>query len=127
MVLCPNIISEKQHTPSIIIIDPTGDAHKTGRVIFDTFERGLTLQCAEKIKHILDHTHSHLSTIITRLPGDIVYELQNASLANRTNADLFISLNFYATYDAKPTVTVYHFSYGDDFSRPQNNLVLYSY
>jgi len=120
-------MSEKNHKPYIIILDPMGDAQKTGRIIYDTFERGLTLQCAETIKYIIENSNHNISVIITRLPGDIVYELQNASLANRLNADLFVSINFYATNDAKPTMHMYHFSYGDTFPQPQEKLTLYSY
>ena len=121
-----NIIGEKKSQTYIVIIDPMGDAQKTGRMIFDTFERGLTLQCAEKIKNIIEQTANSFCIIITRLPGDTVYELQNASLANR-NSHLFISLNFYATHDTKPTLTLYHFSYGDNFSHYQSTLSFYPY
>ena len=36
------------------MIDPSGDAKHTGRVIQDTFERGITLQCAEALKKELN-------------------------------------------------------------------------
>ncbi len=111
----------------IVILDPAGDAKKTGRCIGDSFERGLTLQCAEKIKTCLEQRHSHVKVMITRLPGDIVYDLQNASLANRVNADLFINLNFYHSTETKPTVFLYQFSYGNDFATHQPGLVFHTY
>lgn len=36
-----------------LMIDPAGDAKHAGRVIEDSFERGITLQCAEKLKKML--------------------------------------------------------------------------
>lgn len=111
----------------MLVLDPSGDAKKTGRVIGDSFERGLTLQCAEKIKELIEAQLSHVKIIITRLPGDIVYDLQNASLANRINADLFININFYLSRETKPTLFLYQFSYGNDFAPYQSGLSCNTY
>lgn len=111
----------------VLVLDPSGDAKKTGRVIGDSFERGLTLQCAEKIKSLIEEQVSHVKIIITRLPGDIVYDLQNASLANRINADLFININFYLSTETKPTLFLYQFSYGNDFAPHQSGLSFNTY
>lgn len=111
----------------VLVLDPSGDAKKTGRIIGDSFERGLTLQCAEKIKALIEAQFSHVKIIITRLPGDIVYDLQNASLANRINADLFININFYLSADTKPTLFLYQFSYGNDFVPHQSGLSCNTY
>src|SRR5690606_36006352 len=70
---------------------------------------------------------SYVKIIITRLPGDIVYDLQNASLANRINADLFININFYLSADTKPTLFLYQFSYGNDFVPHQSGLSCNTY
>ena len=61
------------------------------------------MQCVEKIKEIIEERAPHIKVIITRMPGDNVYDLQNASLANRIHADLFMNLNFYYTQETKPT------------------------
>ncbi|HSC25519.1 MAG TPA: hypothetical protein VLB80_04890 [Candidatus Babeliales bacterium] len=119
-------VSEK-HNQRIIVLDPFGDVRHTGRCIGDGFERGLTLQCAEKIKSLIEKRDPYTTVIITRMPGDTVYELQNATLANRNNVDLFINLNFYYTEDAKPTIYIYQFSYGNDFMRCQQGLIVHSY
>ena len=110
-----------------IILDPAGDAKRTGRSIGDSFERGLTLQCAEKIKTLLLTRQPNLTIIISRLPGDNVYELQNASLANRIQADLFISLNFYLTQETKPTIYLYQFACDNDFASYQTGLAFNTY
>lgn len=120
-------IWETPHKEYILILDPAGDAKKTGRSIDDSFERGLTLQCVEKIKSVLQERIPYIKTIISRLPGDSVYELQNASLANRIDADLFITINFYQTKEAKPTLYLYQFSYGNDFAQYQSELLFNTY
>jgi len=117
---------EKQFAQRVVVIDPAGDAKHTGRRIGDNFERGLTLQCAEKIKELIEGRMPHITVIITRMPGDIVYALQNASLANRM-ADLFVNLNFYHTQETKPTLSLYQFSYGSDFASCQQGLVFNTY
>lgn len=118
---------ETPHKEYILILDPAGDAKKTGRSVDDSFERGLTLQCVEKIKSVLQDRIPYVKIIISRLPGDSVYELQNASLANRIHADLFININFYQTKEAKPTLFLYQFSYGNDFVQYQSGLVFNTY
>jgi N-acetylmuramoyl-L-alanine amidase len=117
----------RQHKEFILILDPAGDAKKTGRVIGNSFERGLTLQCAEKIKFLLEARIPYLKIIISRLPGDHIYELQNASLANRIQADLFINFNFYYTQETKPTIFLYQFSYSNDFALYKNGLAFNTY
>src|SRR5207244_3933134 len=103
-----------------------GDAKRIGRKIGDGFERGLTLQCAEKIKEVIEHQAPYIKIIITRMPGDTVYELQNASLSNRLNADLFINLNFYYCQETKPILFLYQFSYGTHFAC-QQGLAFHTY
>jgi N-acetylmuramoyl-L-alanine amidase len=120
-------LNELHFIQRTIIIDPSGDAKRTGRKIGDSFERGLTLQCAEKIKDFIEKHASHIKVIISRMPGDIVYDLQNASLANRLNADLFINLNFYYCKETKPTVFLYQFSYGNDFASCNQRFALHTY
>ena len=124
-IIYPLPLREKQQVQKVLVIDPAGDAKRTGRRIGDSFERGLTLQCAEKIKEIIEERAPYIKVIITRMPGDNVYDLQNATLANRI-ADCFISLNFYYTQETKPTIYVYQFSYGNDFGC-QQSLALHSY
>lgn len=119
--------SADTHKPFILILDPAGDAQHTGRHIDDVFERGITLQCAEKIKQELAQRAPWIKVFITRLPGDIVYELQNASFANRINADLLISINFYRTQETKPTLYIYQFSCGNDFVQIPHNLYFLPY
>jgi len=120
-------IGDKKRAQRIVVLDPAGDAKRAGRRIGDSFERGLTLQCAEKIKELVEQGAPHIKVVITRMPGDNVYELQNASLSNRIHADLFINLNFYYCQATKPTLFLYQFSYGNDFVQNDSGLILQSY
>ncbi len=120
-------IGDRNRAQRVVVLDPAGDAKRAGRRIGDSFERGLTLQCAEKIKEIIAEHAPHIKVVITRMPGDNVYDLQNASLSNRIHADLFINLNFYHCQETKPTLFLYQFSYGNDFAQSDSGLVLQSY
>ncbi len=77
-----------------IMLDPAGDAANKGRLIDGTFERGITLQCAEYIKKTLQKDTSYRS-ILTRFPGETIEPLQNAMFSNRLQADIFINVNFF--------------------------------
>ncbi len=78
-----------------IMIDPIGDGKYTGREIEDTFERSLTLQCAQELKQKIESLYPHTQVILTRIAGEILQPLQNASYANRMNINLYIALSFY--------------------------------
>jgi hypothetical protein len=110
----------------IVILDPAGDAKRTGRNINDSYERGLTLQYAEKIEEYIEAGYPHISVMITRAPGDTIQDLQNASLANR-KADFFVHLSMYHCKETKPTLFLYQFSYGNDFAPLTSELTLYPY
>lgn len=111
----------------IVILDPAGDAKKTGRKIGDVYERGLTLQYAEKIKEYLHSHYSDITVLMTRSPGDIIQDLQTASFANGRNADFFIHFTFYHSTETKPTLFLYQFSYGNDFAPLPPELAMYPY
>jgi len=109
-----------------IMIDPSGDAKTTGRTIDDSFERGLTLQCAQKLKEVLER-HNNVRVILTRFAGETVEPLQNAHFANRLDVDLFVSLNFYTETAAKPTIYLYTFSYGNEPYTVPSDALFYNY
>lgn len=87
-------IPQKNRTHTIIL-DPAGDAKNPGRIIDGHFERGITLQCCEKLKALLEENHKNLRVIISRVPGETIEPLQNAAFANRLKADLYLSLHLY--------------------------------
>jgi N-acetylmuramoyl-L-alanine amidase len=100
------IMANEQFT---IMIDPAGDAKHTGRLIVDTLERGISLQCAEQLKAKLLAHFKNIRVILTRVPGETIQPLQNASFANRLGVDLYISLYFYHEPQAPAHVTLYYY------------------
>lgn len=102
-------IYPSQHDQFTIMIDPAGDAKHTGRLIGDTLERGISLQCAEQLKTILTRMFKNIRVILTRVPGETIQPLQNASFANRLGVDLYLSLYFYHEPETPAHVTLYHY------------------
>lgn len=134
MLLLSTLFIHYTHTRSYyipsIMIDPAGDARYPGRTIDDTFERGISLQCAEKLKQEIERTFSHIRTVLTRFPGETIEPLQNASFANRLHVDLYLSIHFYYNPDAHPQWHIYYFSYHptiDFWHYPQQTLLLTPY
>lgn len=121
-----NIFGKKQNTFTIML-DPAGDAKHTGRTINNTFERGITLQYAEQLKHALENSDHNIKVYLTRFPGEMIHPLQNANYANRLNVDLYININFYQETSTVPKLFLYQFSYHDDFVTPSNKLALLPY
>ena len=95
--------------PFTIMIDPSGDAKHTGRLIHDTLERGISLQCAESLKKELMKEYKNLRVVLTRLPGETIKPLQNASFANRLDVDLYLSIYFYHEHETPAYITIYHY------------------
>lgn len=111
-----------------ILLDPAGDARHAGRKLGTHFERGITLQCTERLKEVLEQTYPYVRVVLTRLPGEVEQPLQHANFANRLHADLYIRIHFYQEASTKPHWYIYYFSYGDDFIvSPSSSLTLYPY
>lgn len=95
--------------PFTIMLDPSGDAKHTGRIIQDTFERGVTLQCVELLKKEINKELPHIRVVITRIPGETIQPLQNASFSNRLQADFHLSVSFYPEPDIPSHVTIFQY------------------
>lgn len=104
-----------------IMLDPAGDAVHTGRCIDDSFERGLTLQYAQHLKTYLEKTVPAIRVTLTRNPGEVVSDLQNAHFANRMNVDLFLSIHFFKETEVVPRCYVYTYAQVDDADIQKNN------
>jgi len=110
-----------------LMLDPAGDAKYTGRMLSDSFERGVTLQFAEKLKTTLEAATPSLRIILTRFPGESLEPLQNANFANRLDVNLYVSIHFYQEKETKPRMHVYYVSYNDSFLTKTYDLCLYPY
>jgi N-acetylmuramoyl-L-alanine amidase len=100
-------------TPISIIVSPAGDAMNAGRMIQDVTERGITLQCAEALKNVLRERLPRIPIIITRTAGETLEPLQEATLANRLKATLYIHLQAYYRKEAGTALHIYYMSYNN--------------
>lgn len=96
------------------MIDPAGDVKNPGRKIDNNFERTLTFNFVENLKNRLQEKYN-LRCILTRSPGEQVFELQNASFANRLNADFYLSVHIFKSELVKPSVFIYNLVYNSVF------------
>lgn len=99
--------------PITILLDPAGDAQHIGRVIDDSFERGLTLQLAESIKKNIEKSDNNVRIILTRIPGETLEPLQNVSFANRLNADFYVNINLYQEKFGGQKIFIYYLQYNE--------------
>lgn len=99
----------RQHRITVML-NPAGDTQHAGRTIEGTFERGIALQFCEQLKKNLETRHSGIRVVLTRIPGETIEWLQNASFSNRLGADLYLSVHFFEKKLGRPTLNIYYFS-----------------
>jgi len=111
------------------MIEPSGDAKHTGRAIDDCFERGISLQFAERLKKIIEAESPYIRIILSRFAGESLEPLQNANFSNRLNVDLYLSIHFFEEKEEKPIIHIYHFVYNriTDYWRDENPLQFIPY
>lgn len=128
LLLCNAFVKNSAHQFTLML-DPAGDAKHAGRVIEDSFERGITLQCAEKLKKELEFYNPNVRVILTRFPGESLEPLQNANFANRLEVDLYISFHFYYEDLPKPELFIYYFvnDTTDSWQKPTTSLSFLAY
>ena len=114
IILLCSLIIKSQCKKLTVMISPAGDAQYAGRTIDNTFERGITLQCVQKLKQELESRNSKIRIVLTRIPGETIQDLQNASFSNRLNVDLYISINFFTLKSGNPSLFLYYFSLNSD-------------
>lgn len=125
ILLC--LITLPMHTQTFtVMIDPTGDAQHTGREISDTFERGITLQCAQELKKQLSQSNPDIRVILTRVPGETIQPLHNALFANRLQVQLYIRIGFYHESNMPPHMALFYYCENKtDFWHRYNPLQFY--
>lgn len=113
--------------PFTIMIDPAGDAQNPGREIGESFERGLTLQCANKLKQELIQQIPHVQVIITRTPGETVQSLHYAIFANRVRPNLYLRIGFYQEQCMPTNFALFYYCQNPtDFWHKPNPLQFYT-
>ncbi len=101
--------------PFTIMINPAGDAKDAGRVLNDSFERGITLQFAQELKKELEKNFKNIRVVLTRIPGESLEHLQNANFSNRLDADFYFSVHFYKEKETISKLYLFHYL-NDSFS-----------
>jgi len=92
---------------NLVMISPAGDLNNPGRKLSDGYERGVAFQIAEKLKNLLFEKYG-IKAVLTREPREAIVPLQNASYANRFNADFFLSIHVFKQENPKPKVFTYY-------------------
>lgn len=104
------LITILSNQPVTLMINPAGDAQNAGRVVGDCYERGLTLQFAEKLQKIIQQ-NSSIRVVLSRFAGEVIEPLQVANFSNKLQSDMFVSFHFYKTAK-NPVINIYHYSKG---------------
>jgi len=94
--------------PILLMLDPAGDAVHKGRIIDGTFERGITLRLAERIKKAIEFQQPLIKVMISRAPGEAIEPLQTAQITNRLKAHLLVHLACFQETGIKPTLSLYY-------------------
>lgn len=94
-----------------VMIDPAGDAQTPGRTIDDTFERSLSLHCAEELKRLLESGSIPIKVILTRSAGETIEPMQRISFANRLNVNLYLTIHLFEKKQAPPQLFFYTMLY----------------
>ena len=92
-----------------LMLNPEGDAKNAGRMLNDSFERGITLQFCNELKKELEKRYKDLRVVLTRFPGETLEYLQNANFSNRLNADFYLSIHFFKENEVLPNLYIYYF------------------
>lgn len=98
-----------QNTPlqKISMLNPAGDVKHPGRKFTNGYERAVTFRIAEQLQKGIEQKYN-IRAVLTRMPGEEVIHLQNASFANRLKVSLFLHLAIYKEESSKPKIYIYH-------------------
>ncbi|MBY0110294.1 MAG: N-acetylmuramoyl-L-alanine amidase [Candidatus Babeliaceae bacterium] len=98
----------------IVVIHPTGDKNKTGRVVAREFERKLNRQLAQEIKQIGEEHAENYKVVITHDIGQQIEQEESATLANRLGADVYIHINCFESKKILPEIICYFSLYNPE-------------
>lgn len=121
------IIEKRKNNSFVLMIDPAGDAQHKGRSIDAIFEQSISFALAQALQKEIEEVLPNSRVIITHNTREIVRPLATANFANRSEADLFLSIHCYQTDQLIPQLTLYRFSYGEYSPTIRNNVAFYPY
>ena len=98
-----------------ILLVPAGDARNNGRGVVHQFESGCTSQLVQELKNELERSNSSVRVLCSHGQGEILQPWHVATMANTLDIDIVLNFHCYHEQGPKPTMTIYEFSYGQDF------------
>jgi N-acetylmuramoyl-L-alanine amidase len=119
------LITIFNNLPVTLMINPAGDAQNAGRVVGDCYERGLTLQFAEKLQKVIQQKSS-IRVVLSRFAGEVIEPMQVANFSNKLQSDMFVSFHFYKT-STTPVINIYYYLKGGYENQLTDGLFLCSY
>lgn len=103
-----------EHPRSFLVLLDPFSGQTTGRTVKSNYERTIMHQCAQKLQHALEEADPYIKVVITRL-HQANDPLANQQIANRIQAQLYITLHCFAQQGTSPSLALYHFSLGKQF------------
>lgn len=88
-----NGYAKSGYTVKKVVIDPGHGGHDPGCVTPNVYEKMSALGIAQKLAAAIQAQHPDVQVILTRNKDEFIPLNQRAQIANRNNADLFISLH----------------------------------
>lgn len=101
-----------------LILNPSGDAQYTGRIIGKEFERTLTYTFAQKVQESLAE-QLDMNVLLTRSNLESRSQRECAHFANCLQAQFFIQITFFQATTNDIEWYIYYYSQGTDFMRLQ--------
>jgi N-acetylmuramoyl-L-alanine amidase len=92
-VFCSTQITFAQNQPFTVVIDPGHGGRDPGAVGANSQEKNIVLAVGLKLGELIKQNHPDVRVIYTRDADRFVELRQRAEIANRANADLFISIH----------------------------------
>lgn len=102
-LLCPVLLASDQFALKTLVLDPGHGGKDPGAVSKDgkTLEKNFTLDIALKLEKLIKQAYPELKVILTRRDDRFISLDERAQIANRNNADLFISIHINSAYSTK--------------------------
>lgn len=102
-LLLPRAFASNDLSLKTVVLDPGHGGKDPGAVSKDgkTFEKTFTLDIALRLEKLIKQAHPEVTVILTRRDDRFISLDERAQIANRNDADLFISIHINSAYSPK--------------------------
>ena len=102
-LLLPRAFASNDLSLKTVVLDPGHGGKDPGAVSKDgkTFEKTFTLDIALRLEKLIKQAHPEVKVILTRRDDRFISLDERAQIANRNDADLFISIHINSAYSPK--------------------------